>query len=146
MADHYAASPLLHYKRLLIVRGRFSLRTMLGLVAAFGLSLALTRVHFLIGVAVMVLGVLVVAVVGGDARRKRAIIYGALSGVVLFLTVSAAIAWANGERPFRRRGQSRAVVYNVRPYVFPFGAFMGGLAGCLYADWRRPRPEESRPQ
>lgn len=112
---------------------------MLGLVAAFGLSLALTRVHILIGVGVMVLGVVVVAVVGGSARRKRAIIYGALAGVGLIFAVLGGIDWARGDWPGGFSMGLPPTLEYARPYVFPIGAFVGALAGSTFAGWKPSR-------
>lgn len=112
---------------------------MLGLVAGMGLSLALTRIHFLIGIAVTVLCILLVAALGGAPQRKRAIIYGAVGGVGCVIAAAVLADWAGGGWPGRRGLFFPAFIHYIRPYAFPIGGYLGALAGCVYAEWRRLR-------
>jgi hypothetical protein len=120
-------------------RGQYSLKTMFGLVAACGFSLALTRVHFLIGAAVMIACVVVVAILGKDASRQRALIYGAVSGAALFLGIALAVARARGELPVPSYTTPDTTISFARQYAIPIGGFLGAVAGSLYADRRRRR-------
>lgn len=125
--------------------GQYSTRTMMGLVAAFSVSLALTRVNFLYGAGVMVAYVVAVAFFGKNLLRKRALIYGAVGGACLFLVLSAMVATLRGEAP-RGRGRGSgesATVRLTRQCAIPIGGFIGGLTGCMYASARTTRAERA---
>ena len=110
---------------------QFSLRELFGLVAAFCVSLGLARLHFLIGAIAMVGYVVVVAMVGGNARRKRALVYGSVLGVVGVVLLSLIVAAARGEFPVRNYNTPQATLDFARQYAIPIGAFVGGVAGWV---------------
>jgi hypothetical protein len=111
---------------------QFSLKVFLGLVAAFCVSLGLARIHFLVGAIAMVGYVVVVAMVGRNARRKRVLVYGSVLGAVGVVLLSLIVAAARGEFPVRNYNTPQTTLDFARRYAIPIGAFGGGVAGWIY--------------
>lgn len=112
---------------------------MFGLIAALSLSLALTRVNFLIGGCAMLAYVLIVSLVDRDALRKRSLIYGAVSGVMLFMIVAFIVASLRGEWPVTSYFTPDTTFRFARQYAFPIGGFGGAVVGCMFADVQKSR-------
>ena len=115
---------------------QYSLKTLFGLMAAFCVSLALTRVSHVVGGAAMIGYVVIVAIFGKDAFQKRALIYGSVVGVILFVLVALSIASVVGEWPIRSYSTPQITMSFARQYEIPIGGFIGAVAGWIYAGRR----------
>ena len=116
---------------------RFSIRGLAVYVAFVALTLALTRVEFvlggvLLGVAVVIANFLV------PIRVWRYVTYGAVLGIITAIVLLAVyVTWRfgnSGSRSFRP-GANR-FIDGARSYAFQFGALVGGTVGLIVCQAR----------
>src|SRR5262249_44947442 len=70
----------------------------------------------------------------GPLSRVRAIIWGAVTGMILVMGVALPIAWARNEQPFsHKKGAADTSMRVARWFGVPAGALMGAMIGAWAA-------------
>ncbi len=117
---------------------RFSIRELLAFTALVCVILTLTRLPFVVAVAILTIGV-AVAYLAVPTIAWRYVVYGGISGVVvLFLCLLAFLQLKYGPSALYRGSPAREFLDLAQPFLMPLGSLFGGSIG--FALWKaRPR-------
>lgn len=127
---------------------RYSLRTLLLLIAGASICLALTNLDYRIGALAFVVSVIILAAVGRRQRHTPYIIYGGVLGCVLFVVLCLINAHITGELPNEHRDTaSNTSMRFARRFAIPLGGGAGAFLGLvMYQMLQRKTGLEQRPQ
>jgi len=107
---------------------RFSVRGLFFHVAFAGVMLALTRLPFLAGCAVLVVGIAAANFLI-PTRTWRFVVYGGIAGVAVVGVALDCYLEFGIQGPHTYTDGRLEIVYRVRPYVVQVGALVGGSVG-----------------
>jgi hypothetical protein len=123
---------------------QYSIRALFGLAVVLALCLAVASFDWRLPLLAMVAYFAAVLCVVWTEPLKRALVWGPLLGMCVFLAAGVIMAGVMGERAFTSYRESRPYEAFVRQYAVPLGGFVGGVVGIVIASIAGSRQQRDK--